>query len=118
MKLRLNESSVRIRVKRSEVQRFAESGTVSECLRFPDGHTLTFSLVSADVQQPAASCSSDRVEVRLPRVAGSRWAAGNEVGVYGRDGEFEILVEKDFRRTSLPSPDDDDRYPNPRSRVD
>jgi hypothetical protein len=117
MKLRLNENSVRIRVRRSEVQRFAESGTVTECLRFPDGHTLTFGLTCADVEEPTASFTSHRVEVLLPRTAGASWARGNEVGVYGRNGEFEILVEKDFRRTSLPSPDDEDRYLNPRSHV-
>lgn len=116
MKMRLNGSSVRLRVRRSEVRRFAESGAVSECLQFPDGGALTFSLVSADVPQLAARFAAGRVEVRAPREAGARWAAGDEVGMYGADGAFQILVEKDFRRTSVPSPDDDDRYPNPRSR--
>jgi len=51
----------------------------------------------------------------LPAGEGNLWSSGSQVGVYGKSDGIEILVEKDFRRTSAPSPDDNDRYPNPRS---
>ena len=116
MKLRIDGSSVRIRVKKSEVQRFAESGTVSECLVFPGGRALTFVLQAADVQEPTVAFDGDRLHIDLPRIVATRWATSDDVGIYARESAgLGLVVEKDFRRTSLPSPDDADRYPNPRS---
>ena len=117
MKLRIDGSSVRIRVRKSEVQRFAESGTVSECLAFPGGRTLTFALQAANVPEPCVVFDGGSLVVSLPHSVAMHWATGEAVGIYApHTAGLGLIVEKDFRRTSLPSPDDADRYPNPRSR--
>ena len=115
MKLRMNESSVRLRLRRSEVEQFAREASIESATPFPDGRTLRVRLIAADVNGPLVSFTGEVLEVSVPKAASVEWTSSAKVEIFGRHGSLEILVEKDFRRTSLPSPDDEDRYPNPRS---
>ena len=117
MKLRINDHSVRLRVRRSEVKAFADTGSAWSTLNMPGGRSLTFGIASALVDQLTVDGTGDRVEVLIPLAQAELWSSSDQVGIYGRHESVDILVEKDFRRTSAPSPDDDDRYPNPRSRA-
>jgi hypothetical protein len=115
MKLRMNEGSLRLRLRRSEVEAFGASGVVSSAVRFPDGRTLAWRLIAAPAAEIAVAYAEDCIEVKVPAALAKAWAEGNEVGLHGRCDGVEVLIEKDFRRTSTPSPDDHDRYPNPRA---
>ncbi|MBL8211659.1 MAG: hypothetical protein JNK87_13140 [Bryobacterales bacterium] len=114
MKLRLNENSVRLRFRRSDVLSLSNHGSVSQTLRFPGGQPLTFRAVAASVPQPQVIFDGGTVEVRVPAEQARAWYTAETVGIYGRHEGVEVLLEKDFRRSSVPSPDDEDRYPNPR----
>jgi hypothetical protein len=114
MKIRMTEASIRLRLRRSEVERFRSVGEVAASIPLPE-RTLHYRLRRGEVAQPTVSFRSDTLEVVVPAVEGDDWASGPKVGIYGKSGGLDILVEKDFRRTSAPSPDDDDRYPNPRA---
>ena len=113
MKLRTNGKSIRLRLRRSEIQLFGDAGLCSAKLVFPAGGYLEYSLEAGDVEHLTASFDGHRVRVMVPGPLARQWAAGDEVGIYGEHGGLEIMVERDFRRTSMPSPDDADRYPNP-----
>lgn len=115
MKMRLNDNSVRLRCRRSEVAEFGSMGRVESVTLFPGGREFRVILVAGEVDGPEVTFEGDRLTITLPAATGAGWASGDAVGIYGQDGPLEILVEKDFRRTSLPSPDDADRYPNPRA---
>jgi hypothetical protein len=84
-------------------------------MRFPDGRALSYRLAGSTSGELTVSLVGDVLEVLVPSADGETWSSGDTVGIYGSSGGIEILVEKDFRRTSLPSPDDADRYPNPRA---
>ena len=114
MKIRMNEASIRLRLRRSEVEQFRSVGEVAASIPLPE-RSLQYRLRRGDVSQPVASFCNDTLEVVVPAVESDDWATGPQVGIYGKSGGLDILVEKDFRRTSAPSPDDDDRYPNPRA---
>jgi len=111
----MNESSVRLRLHRSDVERFAQTDSIASATPFPNGRVLRLRLTAADVDSPAVVFEGELLEVTVPRADAAQWASSDQIGIYGTHGPLEILVEKDFRRTSLPSPDDEDRYPNPRS---
>ncbi len=115
MKLRLHDASVRLRLRRSEVEQFRSAGAISAVIRFPAGGALTYRLVSGSGPAITASFSANLLDVQVPTAAAEAWCSGDQVGIYGHAGDVEILVEKDFRRTAMPSPDDADRYPNPRA---
>ncbi len=114
MKLRLSENSVRLRFRRSDVLSLSKNGSVAQTLRFPGGPALTFRAVAADVAQPQVVFEGGTVEVRVPAAQARAWYTAETVGIYGRHEGVEVVIEKDFRRSSVPSPDDEDRYPNPR----
>ena len=115
MKLRLNDTLIRLRCRRSEVELFAKTGLIETVALFPDGRRLRIVLALASVDAPRVSFTGDLLEVAVPTAAAAAWTSTDEVSICGRHGQLDILVEKDFRRTSLRSPDDDDRYPNPRA---
>lgn len=115
MKLRMNDRSVRLRLLRSEVERFHATGAVESAIQFPNGRALRYRLNMGEVAEPVVTFTGDMLDIAVPRAEGESWSGGTAVGMYGKSASLDILVEKDFRRTSAPSPDDDDRYPNPRA---
>lgn len=115
MKIRMNDKSVRLRLLRSEVERFGATGSVAASIEFANGRALRYRLARGESGDTAVSFTEDAIEVIVPAREAAAWAEGPQVGIYGKSGSIEIIVEKDFRRTSAPSPDDDDRYPNPRA---
>ena len=115
MKLRLDGKSVRLRLRRSEVSEFANTGHISMETPFPGGRVLTVRLEAVGVPSPAVAFEADTVSVRLPSAAAREWADGGDVGIYSDAGGLAIVVEKEFRRTSMVSPVDADLYPNPRA---
>jgi len=114
MKLRLNEHAVRLRFRKSEVLELSETGRVSVTLTFPVGTPITFRAAASPVSSLRVSFSGGVIEVLIPSDLARNWHSSNEVGIYGNHGGVEVLLEKDFRRSAAPSPDDADRYPNPR----
>jgi hypothetical protein len=115
MKLRMNDKSVRLRLLRSEVERFRVSGEVTAAIQFPNGKALQYRLVAGQISEPDVRFTGDALAVVVPAAAAAAWTGGAQVGIYGSAGGLDVLVEKDFRRTSAASADDDDRYPNPRA---
>jgi hypothetical protein len=115
MKIRMNEKSVRLRLLKSEVEQFRQTGRVDAAIRFSEERALYYRLMRADVAEPEVRFNADALEVLVPLARATQWSEGPDVGIYGNTGSVDVLVEKDFRRTSAPSPDDHDRYPNPRS---
>jgi hypothetical protein len=116
VKLRLTESSVRVRCAKSEVDTFAAQPAVETVTVFPDGRALRLVLSAGDKEALAVSFDGATIEIAVPRAMAIGWAGTGDVGIYGRDGGLDILIEKDFRRTSRSSPDDADRYPNPNTK--
>ena len=104
-----------MRFRKSDVQRLAETGEVSVTLTFPSGSTLEYRVRKASVANPVVAFDGRRIEILVPEPLASGWPSSAEVGIYGEQNGVQILLEKDFRRSSMPSPDDADRYDNPRA---
>lgn len=110
MKLRISGDSVRLRLTRSEVARFAASGEVEDAVHFGGGSKLTYALQATDsVEQPRASFSDGRIAVVVSKADAQKWATTDQVGIEG-DG---IVVEKDFQCMHGDKERDADAYPNP-----
>ena len=121
MKLRINGNSIRLRLLRSEVARFIETGRIEEVVHFSasDEAFLIYAM--------AHESALDEVEVRykafevvvvLPREMAATWAATDQTGVYasveiGRHGSLAVAVEKDFACLDLSDAENQDTFPNP-----
>jgi Family of unknown function (DUF7009) len=121
MKIRIRGDTVRLRLKRSEVDQIAAGTSVVEETHFPDS-VLTYRLdVSAD-SDISASLDNASLVVSLPQSLVSDWAATDEVSLSAEQkvsgtGSLSLLIEKDF--TCLEpghhrdGEDDEDTFPHP-----
>lgn len=119
MKLRIKGNSIRLRLLRSEVERFAIDGKISDELGF-GASALRYSLkMSEKAESINATFANNEIEVLLPDAVARNWIANDEVGfatdqAIRDDQVLTILIEKDF--ACIDRPDDPDReqaYPNP-----
>ena len=125
MKLRIRGDSIRLRLKRGEVDRIAAGTSIVEETHFPHA-VLTFRLDVSDHDDVSASFGNGSLVVSLPKSRVLDWAATDEVSLTGTQKvsdtrALSLLIEKDF---SCLEPghhreceDDVDTFPHPSIRA-
>jgi hypothetical protein len=121
MKLRLQSNSIRLRLKRGEVEQLTKTGRVEEKIIMGSGTTDIFHYVlqSTDaVSEMHAVLEHKEILVLVPVETVSRWAAGNEVGMetslrVGDHRQLQVLIEKDFACLTGTDAQNADTFPNP-----
>lgn len=105
MKLRLQSSSVRLRLSDPEVRKLASDGRLSESVQFGgDGSgPMTYEiLASEEAREVSAAFRGGRLTVSVPRASLEDWAASGDIALSseaaGREDEFRIIIEKDLAR--------------------
>ena len=121
MKLRIRGDTIRLRLKRSEVDTLASGGHLIEETHFP-GATLSCRLETSEDGAFAASFRDNTLSVRVPAADMLTWATTDRVSMFaeqglGAAGTLSLLVEKDFECLSpghhRADEDDADTYPHP-----
>jgi hypothetical protein len=119
MKLRIKGNSIRLRLLRSEVEKFADNGRISEETNF-GANSLGYTLaMSRDVESIVGRFDSNEITVLMPEKIARDWTTDNNVGFeieqsIGPNETLTIIVEKDFVCIDRPNdPDREDAYPNP-----
>ncbi|MBX2876042.1 MAG: hypothetical protein KTR30_28230 [Saprospiraceae bacterium] len=116
MKLRTTHNSIRIRLRKSEIQEIAEQGQVIESIRFPMGTLFQFALQIRESENIASAALEDNVlTVSLPAAQARSWINSNQVGIEERitvpEGEeLHLLIEKDFPCLDRPEEDKSDTF--------
>ena len=121
MKLRIKGNSLRLRISRSELDRFAAGERLAETIHFaPDADArLTYSLVQdASASALQVDYQPLAVALRVPTKLSQTWAHSEQVGLYrtadlGDQGQLEISLEKDFACLDLSDAENADTFPNP-----
>lgn len=115
MKIRMKGSTVRLRLRRSEIEQLAANGRVDETVNFAGGE-LVYSLVLDDgVRTSSADFNGSEICVRLPKKQGLEWCQGTETTVSSAGVVPTVLIERDFVRSAVEEADDFDRFTNPRT---
>jgi hypothetical protein len=113
MKLRIHGNSLRLRLTRPEVERFAEQGHLEDAIEFAPNARFTYSLErSGDARAPRALYEVGRLRIQVPRTDADQWVNTDQVGISGGEA-IAIAVEKDFKCMHGDSEEDADAYPNP-----
>jgi Family of unknown function (DUF7009) len=121
MKIRIRGDTVRLRLKRSEVDQIAAGTSVVEETHFPDSVLTNRLDVSAD-SDISASLDNASLVVSLPQSLVSDWAATDEVSLSAEQkvsgtGSLSLLIEKDFSCLEpghhRDGEDDEDTFPHP-----
>lgn len=123
MKFRIRDDTIRLRLKRSEVERIAAGISIVGKTHFPDS-VLTYRLDVSDNDAFSASFDNGNIAVKVPKSKASDWASTDEVSLYAEQklpamGSLSLLIEKDFSCLDpghhRDSKDDEDTYPHPRA---
>jgi hypothetical protein len=120
MKLRIKGNSVRLRLLRSEVERLASEGEISESTAFGPTDVLRYT-VKTDEKAKAVigTFGHGEIAITMPTNTAQRWATSDDVSIEtvqpSGDGQvLELLIEKDFVCLDrVDDPDRDDAFPNP-----
>jgi len=120
MKLRMKGNSLRLRVSPSEVTRLLQTGRVEDTIHFgtdEDGR-LTYALERRpEAAAMAVRYANHEITVVVSSQDAQRWAAGQDVGLYGEcdssHGPLEVAVEKDFACLDKDAANID-TFPNPK----
>ncbi|MBL0048014.1 MAG: hypothetical protein IPP32_07970 [Bacteroidetes bacterium] len=118
MKIRIRGNSIRLRLSKSEIDRFGEVGNLEEKTEFPNG-TFYYAL-SADksATELTAQFEASRMTVFVPLNIQKEWTTTDRVGFENKmktasDKQLFILIEKDFVCLDHTTEDQSDNYPNP-----
>ena len=117
MKIRIKGNSVRIRLTRSEVERFGNEKYLTEQTSFGSS-TLTYALQQSEQETLSASFEHNTVTMSMPRKWAEEWLATERVGYESimplpEGGSLYLLLEKDFVCLDNTTEDQSDNYPNP-----
>lgn len=102
MKLRCTTNSVRIRIRRSELDLFDREGRVAEQVYFPGGSILTFALERISGAAWEATLTDGTLRIGMPEAQAEIWMNPDRVGfeeqlpVAGKSATLHLLIEKDF----------------------
>ena len=120
MKLRVRDSSIRLRLTRSEVELVRTDGLVRGRVPFDGRNSFDYVLESSPATvKPEAHISNNVLTVRIPEAEILGWANSDEVSISASqilDGgdQLSILVEKDFACLAPREGEDEtDMYPHP-----
>jgi hypothetical protein len=118
MKIRIKGNSLRYRLTRPEVERFAVTGLLEEQINFGSG-ALSYALCRTDAGELSATYGDNRITLHLPGVLIDQWVHTDKVGfdhrmpLAGTEESLCLLVEKDYACLDKVEEDQSDNYPNP-----
>lgn len=121
MKLRFRGDSIRLRLKRSEVDQIVAGTGIVEETHFPNS-VLVYRLEVSESGEMAANFENGSLVISLPKSQVLDWASTEQVSLYAEQeisgiGPLAILVEKDFSCLApgqhRGTEDDEDTYPHP-----
>jgi hypothetical protein len=121
MKLRIRGDSIRLRLKRGEVDRIAAGGSIVEETHFPQS-VLTCRLDVSENSDISASFDNGSLVVSLPKSKVLSWVGSDEVSLHAEQqlsgtGSLSVLIEKDFGCLEpghhRDCEDDQDTFPHP-----
>ena len=121
MKLRIRENSIRLRLKRAEVEQLAAGRSIVEQTCFPNA-VLTYRLDVAEEGEASAEFDGGNLAICLPKADVTHWAKTDQVSIIAEQplaesATLSLLIEKDFTCLApghhRPCEDDADTFRHP-----
>jgi hypothetical protein len=118
MKIRIKGNSIRIRLTKTEVDKFGAEAHLEESTEFGNNSLRYAISVSPDNTELSASFEGNTITMWVPSAMQKEWVSGETVGYsnkmpIGNGKELFLLLEKDFVCLDNTFEDQSDNYPNP-----
>ena len=101
MKLRFDHQSIRLRLRKSDVEKLTQERFIAETVQFPTG-SLVYRLELSDAAETIlAMIRENTITVSLPAQQAMAWAETETVGIYAtfaidQENSLDLIIEKDF----------------------
>lgn len=101
MKLRCTADSIRLRVRKSDLEMLQNQGSISTPIHFAPGIKLEYVLQLGQTPEPQASYTPAQITLVLPQDQALQWINSDSVGIehqqeYAPGQYLHLLIEKDF----------------------
>lgn len=101
MKLRCTPNSIRLRVRKSDLEQLQKDGTVFAAIHFGAGIQFSYALKIGQTLQPQAELANHQITITLPQDSAQAWINSEQVTIECHqtlaDGQtLHLLIEKDF----------------------
>ncbi|MFN7116510.1 MAG: DUF7009 family protein [Saprospiraceae bacterium] len=113
MKLRFASNSLRLRLRKSDIEELRRSGCVCDAIIFCEGNELQYALKLEDVPFINAEYQPGSITVHVPKALAKEWMDTDQVSLRHDQPLYngfhlDILIEKDFpcRHTSTEDMED------------
>ncbi len=118
MKIRIKGNSVRFRLSKTEIEKFKQTGLLTEQTEFGDSIFSYAIKADAACEELKASFANNTLTVIVPAPIHQEWTNSDVVGfenkwAFSQGKELFILIEKDFVCLDNTFEDQSDNYPNP-----
>ncbi len=118
MKIRIRGNSIRLRLSKSEVERFGKEGYLQESTHFGNA-TFSYAIKQADIAHLGADFQDNTVTVLVPTNMATEWVSNDIVGFdhhmdLPNGDKLYLLVEKDFKCLDKTHENQDDNYEHPK----
>lgn len=117
MKMRCVQNSIRLRLRKSEIEALGKGATIIEEVGFPgETSSLGFSLKMADKTSDIQATYVDhQIQITIPQTQASNWINSNQVGIetflsLQNAQQLQVLIEKDFPCKDRESEDKSDLF--------
>lgn len=120
MKVRIKGNSVRIRVSKSEVEKFATIGYLEEQTCFGDNALIYALQAKPTGDELSADFINGKITMYVPEALVKDWPVNDTTGFDANmptsvSGNLYLLLEKDFICLDATVEDQSDNYENPKS---
>ena len=118
MKLRIKGNSIRIRLTRTEVEKFVNTGYLEEQTSFLENKFIYALQSRNDINEMAASFGQNKISIFVPANLLVDWPQNDVIGFNSNmplttTDSLYILIEKDFICLDETTEDQSDNYENP-----
>ncbi len=115
MKLRCVENSIRLRLRKSDIEELRKRQKVEESVAFGPQETFRFALMILPGPAVKASFSQGRMLISIPEDLARHWMETDQIGLeaeqtYPGGNTLHILIEKDFPCLDRPEEDKSDTF--------
>lgn len=112
MKLRMEGNNIRLRLKKSDIEKLKKEGIIGETVAFSDHLYFYYKLkTNQHDQEINATFVNNAVQITLPLSIANTWMNTDQVGIqYTLDSGLNILIEKDFPCKTRDDEDKNDTF--------
>ena len=116
MKLRTTFNSIRIRIRKSELETLQKTNLVEESIKFPTNTLFKFALaVDEKATAVNATLEDNYLKLSIPKQEANEWISTNQVGIethidLSGNEQLHLLIEKDFPCLDRPEEDKSDTF--------